>query len=639
MATELGLALANRGHEVHFVTYRQPVRLELLNSNVDTAAAPSSATATTTEHDTWWRDAVTYQVYIRSFADSDGDGLGDVSGIRSRLPYLAELGVDAIWINPWYPSPQADAGYDVSDYRDIDPAFGSLADAEALITDAHVLGLRVLLDIVPNHTSDEHSWFVEALAAGSGSSQRDRYVFRPGSGADGSDPPNDWRSVFGGPAWTRVTEADGTPGEWYLHLFDPKQPDLNWDNPQVRADFEEILRFWFDRGADGFRIDVAHGLVKDPDLPDLDGRDSRSGPEHAESHLLDAVDRPDHPHWDRPGVHQIYREWRVVGDSYNPPKIFVAEAWVAGPRQLAAYLRPDELHTAFDFNFVMAPWNARSLRSTATSSLLAHDQVGAPVMWVLSNHDISRHVTRLGRANARQAKDPLHGPVRTPSDPDLGKRRARAALLLELALPGGVYLYQGEELGLEEVEDLPEDLLQDPTWERSGRTERGRDGCRVPLPWSAAGPSLGFGAASGWLPQPSGWAGADGLSVQAQQEDPASMLSFYRTALHVRRRLTERGVLGAGSAASVQWLEGGDGAEQVGDVLCFHRGPKGAGVLCVVNTGSEPVDLPEGAVMLASGPLIEPDDGAQAQQAQQGNQTGAGQRRRLPGDTAVWLAC
>jgi len=540
----------------------------------------------------WWREAVTYQLYIRSFADANGDGLGDVAGIRSKIPYLAALGVDAIWVNPWYPSPQADAGYDVADYLDIEPAFGTLQEGQALIDEAHAHGIKVLLDIVPNHTSDEHAWFVAALAAGPGSAERDRYIFRPGKGPDGALPPNDWRAVFGGPAWHRVTEPDGTPGEWYLHLFDPKQPDLNWENPEVVQGFLDILRFWFDRGADGFRIDVAHGLLKDPALPDL-GIDEET--------ILGAPDRGDHPHWDLPGVHEIYRGWRALADTYDPPKIYVAEAWVSSPERLAAYLRPDELHTAFDFDFVRAPWDAAELRRTATSSMQAHDGVGAPVMWLLSNHDITRHVSRLGRPQTDRGADPLHG-VHAPTDVALGRRRARAALLLELALPGGVYLYQGEELGLEEVEDLPEELLQDPTWERSGHTERGRDGCRVPLPWTTSGPSLGFGPAQGWLPQPAGWAA---LSAQAQEADRGSMLWFYRDALHLRRRRPE---LGAGDAASVTWLELGD------DVLAFRRG---AGFVCVVNTGSTPVPLPAGEVLLASGTLL---DGA------------------LPPDTAAWLA-
>jgi alpha-glucosidase len=556
-----------------------------------TATAPAADTAATARDGMlWWRGAVTYQLYIRSFADSDGDGLGDVAGIRSRLPYLASLGVDAIWVNPWYPSPQADGGYDVADYRDIDPAFGTLDDAVRLIAEAHRLGLRVLLDIVPNHSSDEHPWFQAALTAGPGSPERARYVFRRGKGPGGTLPPNDWRATFGGPAWDRVTEPDGTPGEWYLHLFDPRQPDLNWDNRQVREEFLDVLRFWFDRGADGFRIDVAHGLVKQAGLPDLG---------HDEEHVLAPPDRSDHPHWDRPQVHDIYREWRAVADSYDPPRVFVAEAWVASHERLAAYLREDELHSAFDFDFVRAPWNAQELRRTATASLQAHDSVGAPVMWVLSNHDLTRHVTRLGRSRVHVLGDRDHS---ERVDLELGRRRARAALLLELALPGGVYLYQGEELGLEEVMDLPEELLQDPTWVRSGYRERGRDGCRVPLPWTTSGPSLGFGPGTPWLPQPAGWSQ---LSVQAQEHDPTSMLSLYRRALRLRRDLP---ALGAGTGQDLRWLDRGT------EVLAFSRQP---GFTCVVNTGAGAVPLPEGKVRVASDRML---DGAE-----------------LPPETAVWL--
>jgi alpha-glucosidase len=547
----------------------------------------------------WWRTAVTYQIYVRSFADGNGDGLGDLAGIRERLPYVASLGVNAIWVNPWYPSPQADGGYDVADYRDIDPAFGTLADAKALIAQAHELGLRVLLDIVPNHTSDEHPWFAAALAAGSGSPERARYVFRPGRGPDGDLPPNDWRSVFGGPAWQRVTEPDGRPGQWYLHLFDVKQPDLNWDDPQVRQEFLDILRFWFDLGADGFRIDVAHGLVKDPALPDL-GLD--------EEVIFGAPDRDDHPHWDRPGVHEVYRDWRKLADSYDPPKVFVAEAWVSSAQRLSAYVRPDELHTAFDFDFVRAGWDAEDLRRTATSSLRAHEGVGAPVMWVLSNHDITRHVSRYGRPNAERSHDPLHGSGNGRTEVAVGRRRARAALLLELALPGGVYLYQGEELGLEEVEDLPDELLQDPTWLRSGHTERGRDGCRVPIPWEAEGPSLGFGSARPWLPQPDGWAQ---LSVQRQEADRASTLWLYRDALELRRELA---ALGRRSVSSLTWLDRG------ADVVAFTREP---GFTLVLNAGVEPVELPAGDVVLASAP--------------DAVMTAADGGRLLTTDGAVWL--
>src|SRR5690606_3990938 len=319
----------------------------------------------TNERADWWRSAVIYQVYIRSFADGSGRGVGDIKGLRSRLSYIRDLGVDALWINPWYPSPMVDGGYDVADYRDIAPEFGTLAEAEALIADAHENGLRILLDIVPNHTSSRHPWFQAALAAGPGSPERARYVFRPGRGPDGSRPPNNWKSTFGGPAWTRVTEPDGSPGEWYLHLFDAGQPDLEWSNPEVRKEFLDILRFWFDRGADGMRIDVAHGMTKHPDLPDL--------PEGEAGELLKPSEIDDHPHWDRDDVHEIYREWRKLADSYDPPRMFIAEAWVNSPQRLVEYVRTGGLHTAFNFDFLRSAWSADALRETITLTLEIFD--------------------------------------------------------------------------------------------------------------------------------------------------------------------------------------------------------------------------------------------------------------------------
>jgi alpha-glucosidase len=539
----------------------------------------------------WWRTAVIYQVYIRSFADGNGDGVGDIAGIRSRLDHLRDLGVDALWINPWYPSPMADGGYDVADYRAVEPVFGTAEEASAMIEEAHARGLRVVLDIVPNHTSDRHAWFQAALAAAPGSPERARYWFRPGRGADGSEPPNDWRSVFGGPAWTRVPD-----GEWYLHLFDSSQPDLNWDHEEVRAEFEQVLRFWFDRGVDGFRIDVANGLVKRPDLPDL-------GPDDEEAVLLPA-DRPDHPHWDRDGVHEIYRAWRRVADSYPEPPVFVAEAWVRSPERLARYLRPDELHTAFNFDYLRAPWDADALRKVIDESLATVATVGAPATWVLSNHDVVRHVSRLGRPLTPGAYSLAHLPPVDTLDRDLGTRRARAAALLMLALPGSAYVYQGDELGLWEVEDLPDEARQDPTWERSGHTEVGRDGCRVPLPWSGTEAPFGFspdGAdAAPWLPQPADFAT---VTAAAQDGDPASMLTLYRDALRLRR---EHPALGDGE---LTWLPADPG------VLAFSRG----GLTCVVNLSNAAVPLPDNTgVLLTSVPLA--GDGL------------------LPADAAAWLA-
>jgi alpha-glucosidase len=550
--------------------------------------------AMTHQQQAWWRDAVVYQLYIRSFADGDGDGIGDIAGIRSRLPYLRDLGVDAIWINPWFPSPMADGGYDVADYRDIDPLFGTLEDADALIAEAHELGIRVMLDIVPNHTSDRHRWFIEALAAGPGTPERLRYLFREGRGPDGSEPPTDWESVFGGPAWTRVTEPDGAAGQWYLHLFAPEQPDLDWSHPEVRSEFESILRFWYERGADGFRIDVAHGLVKDPAFPDLG---SRLRTPHEDD------PRP-HPYWDLDGVHEIYRGWRATADAYGE-RPFVAEVFVTRPDRLARFLRPDELHTAFDFHFIEAGWRADRLRETIDDNLRVLAPVGAPATWVLSNHDQTRHVSRLGRPSAT---GPIAARVGGPAvrvvertDLDLGRRRARAALLLMLALPGCVYLYQGEELGLGEVEDLPDELLQDPAWFRSGKTFRGRDGCRVPLPWSGAAPPFGFGpeGSTPWLPQPGDWAE---LTVAAQTGDPASMLELYRAALRIRRE--HPGFRGE----TLAWRESPRG------VLHFGRSDT---IEVMVNVTDREVAAPAGRrLVLSSVPL---QDG------------------RLPADAAGWF--
>ncbi|MEV6315263.1 glycoside hydrolase family 13 protein [Streptomyces sp. NPDC051776] len=546
----------------------------------------------------WWRRAVIYQVYLRSFADGNGDGIGDLAGLRSRLPYLADLGVDALWLNPWYPSPMADGGYDVADYRDIDPAFGTLTEAEALIAEAHELGLRMVIDLVPNHTSDRHAWFREALGAGPGSAARDRYVFRDGRGDDGELPPNNWRSVFGGPAWTRVLEEDGRPGQWYLHLFAPEQPDLNWDNPKVREEFESVLRFWFDRGIDGVRIDVAHSLVKAPGLPDL-------SPEDLE--VTGSAANTDHPHWDRDEVHEIYRSWRRVADAYAHKPVFVAEAWTGSPERLARYVREDELHTAFNFDYLTCPWRPANLRRVIDASLDALGGVGAPATWVLSNHDVVRHLSRFARP---QPDHPLRAladlsPGDHPADIDLGTRRARAAALLMLALPGGAYVYQGEELGLWEVEDLPEDVLQDPIWARSEHTDRGRDGCRVPLPWSGCSAPFGYSPegtpTSPWLPQPEEW---KSLTAQAQEGDAQSMLALYRRALRIRR--AHSGLRGAG----MTWYSSPES-----EVLSFGRAP---GFRCVVNFSEAAVALPEESrVLLASGPLT---DGL------------------LPTDTAVWLA-
>ena len=536
-----------------------------------------------TDMSMWWETAVVYQVYIRSFADGSGDGVGDITGLRSRLGYLSELGVDAVWINPWYPSPMADAGYDVADYCAIEPSYGTLDQAEAFIAEAHGFGIKVLLDIVPNHTSDHHRWFVAAKHDEPGA--RDRYLFRAGRGTGGQLPPNDWRSVFGGPAWTRLDD-----GWWYLHLFAPGQPDLNWSHPDVRAEFEKVLEFWFDKGVDGFRIDVAHGLVKAEGLPDHGA--AADGVQHNNAH----------PAWDQDGVHDIYRGWRGVANQYVPERIFIAEAWVPSNERLARYLRPDELHTAFQFDFLRAPWRATSLRSVIDDAMAAAASVGAPPTWVLSNHDVPRTVTRYSRSQPDGLVETDWERARWGSevaDHDLGRRRARACVLLQLALPGTAYVYQGEELGLEEVEDLPDEVRQDPTWVQSGFTDVGRDGCRVPLPWSGSVAPYGFSPTSTatWLPQPAHW-GAH--TVSAQQGEPDSFLNLYRSALRARRSWWV-------DAGEVRWLDGDD------SVLRLARG----GAQCWVNTGSDDIELPEGcSILLASHPDVGP--------------------KLLP-DTAVWL--
>ena len=520
----------------------------------------------------WWRDAVIYQVYVRSFADSNGDGIGDLAGVRAKLPYLRDLGVDAMWFTPWYASPMEDGGYDVADYRAIDPAFGTLAEAEDLIGAALELGIRTIIDVVPNHVSDRHPWFQAALAAGPGSPERSRFWFDRGRGANGDEMPTSWPSNFSGPSWTRTTNPDGTPGEWYLHLFSAHQPDLNWNHPDVRREHEEILRFWFDRGVAGVRIDSAALLVKDPALPEIPADPAPGG----------------HPTVDRDELHDIYRTWRTIADAYPGRRILVGEIWLADMERFARYLRPDELHTAFNFDFLGRPWDAASLRASIDSTIAAHAPVGAASTWVLSNHDVTRPVTRLGRVDSSFAfASKRHG---TPTDLDLGRRRARAAALLSAALPGSLYIYQGDELGLDEVDDLPVDRLRDPMYFRSGGADPGRDGCRVPLPWSGTRPPFGFSppAASGepWLPQPARWSA---ITVEAEDSEPDSMLNLYRAALRIRR--SERG-LGDGP---MTWLPSDD------DVLAFRRGER---FVCVTNLSTAAVALPPHAeILLASADL------------------------------------
>ncbi|WP_298457214.1 glycoside hydrolase family 13 protein [uncultured Cellulomonas sp.] len=562
----------------------------------------------------WWRHAVIYQIYPRSFADASGDGIGDLPGITARLDHLAALGVDAVWLSPFYTSPQADAGYDVADYRDVDPLFGTLADFDALLERAHGLGLRVIVDLVPNHTSDEHAWFRAAMAAGPGSAERERYMFREGAGEDGSLPPNNWTSVFGGPAWTRVED-----GQWYLHLFDTRQPDLNWEHPEVRSEFEAVLRFWLDKGVDGFRIDVAHGMVKEQGLPDWDGTVAMvEGTEEAPGDHGDADAVADQdgagastgagnrgPMFDQEGVHEIYRAWNRVLATYDGDRALVAEAWVEPLTRLARYVRPDEMHQAFNFSYLTTRWDAAALRRVVTASLEASDGVGAPTTWVLSNHDVVRHTSRLGLADAGSRPKGIGHDDEQP-DEALGLRRGRAATLLTLGLPGSAYLYQGEELGLPEHTALDDDLRQDPAWFRSGHAERGRDGCRVPLPWAAQRPGFGFSPTGAtWLPQPASWAA---YAADAQDGVPGSTLETYRTALRVRRELD----LGTGSLA---WVDGLEGADPSQVVALVNRD-----VLVVTNLGDTPVRLPAGVQVLVASAAVDAD----------------GETVLVPTDVTVW---
>ncbi len=526
----------------------------------------------------WWRHAIVYEIYVRSFADSTGDGVGDLAGITDRLPYLRDLGVDAVWLTPFYSSPQHDHGYDVADYLDVDPLFGTLADADTLIATAHDLGLRVIVDLVPNHTSSDHPWFQKALAAEPGSPERDRYMFRTGRGPAAEEPPNNWGSMFGGPAWTRVEGTD----QWYLHLFDPTQPDLNWRNPEVGAMFLDVLRFWLDRGVDGFRVDVAHGLVKDAGLRDQVVSEGELqeflGEVEALEHRGETMIDPhvaDEPMWDQPEVHEVYRVWHGLLAEYDGDRMAVAESWTRTPQATARYVRSDELHQAFNFDWLLSGWSAPAFAEVIESTLPAMSEVGGAATWVLSNHDVPRHATRYGGGT-------------------VGRARARAATLVSLALPGSAYLYQGEELGLEDVEVAHADR-QDPAALRTGQP--GRDGCRVPLPWSGAAPPYGFGPGSGqpWIPQPGDWVQH---TVEAQSQDPDSTLAFYRRALQARR---------VHARDEVEELE----VRVEGDVLHLRRGS----LAVAINCGNDEVALPDGELLLASGPLTE----------------------ALPPDTAVWL--
>lgn len=559
------------------------------------AAPPDESTTVdrSSSHDRsdadWWRAAVVYQVYPRSFADSDGDGVGDLAGVTSRIGYLSDLGVDAIWLTPFYPSALADGGYDVDDHRAVDPRLGTLADFDALVDHAHTAGIRVVVDIVPNHSSDRHEFFRQALATPAGSPERSRYVFRDGLGPDRTEPPSRWQSLFGGPAWQAVGD-----GQFYLHLFAPEQPDFDWSNPDVHEEFVRTLRFWADRGVDGFRIDVAHGLAKDlteplPDIAVLEGALRADGT---------------HPLWDRDAVHDIYAEWRQVFDEYDPPRTAVAEAWVH-PDRRGRYASAEGLGQAFNFDLLEAPFDAASFQAVIEHNLDEAARTGSSDTWVLSNHDVVRHATRYGLPSA--LTEPAQGAQQwlvdgggeLPLDRALGLARARAATMLLLALPGSVYLYQGEELGLHEVASIPDADRQDPTFARKRGIDVGRDGCRVPLPWTRGGPSFGFGTGGAHLPQPAWFAD---FSVQAQQSDPASTLTLYRHLLALRRQPHAGGPL--------TWLAAPPSA------VHFRRA---GGLESFTNFGGDSLPAPAGRVIASSGT----------------GRTGA--TTAVPPDTTVWL--
>lgn len=533
------------------------------------------------QHIPWWQVAVIYQVYPRSFADADADGMGDLRGVASKLGYLKNLGVDAVWLSPFYKSPQADAGYDVADYRQIDPLFGTLADFDDMLARAHAQDIRIIVDLVPNHTSDEHVWFQEALAAAPGSAERDRYIFREGKGPNGDQEPNNWQSLFGGPAWTRTVNDDGTPGQWYLHLFDVKQPDLNWDNDDVHAEMRDVLRFWLDRGVDGFRVDVAHGMIKAEGLPDWSEKVS----------MVQGTEQPavkeTPPYFDQEGVHAIYEEWNAVLAEYDGDRMMVAEAWVEPMERIFRYVRAGEMQQAFNFGFLLAGWNAQNIVENVTETLAAAAAVGAPPTWVLSNHDTVRHCSRFGLADPTTFPKGIAAQDEQP-DEALGAARGRAAAMVMLALPGSAYIYQGDELTLPEHTTLPDEYRQDPSFFRTNGVERGRDGCRIPLPWAAGTPGLGFSrtvddgdapataGASPWLPQPESYSR---YAADQQVGVAGSAFELYRSMLALR---AER-ELGRGR---LEWAPQNDPAQ---GVLSYTNGE----LQVVANMGTEPVVIPD----------------------------------------------
>jgi alpha-glucosidase len=527
----------------------------------------------------WWRQAVVYQIYPRSFADANGDGIGDLVGITSRVPYLKQLGVDAVWMSPFYPSELADGGYDVADYRNIDPRIGTLEEFDKLIDAMHAAGIRVFVDIVPNHSSDQHEWFQAALKAPKGSPERDRYIFRDGKGEHGEIRPSELASHFGPTGWTRITEPDGTPGQWYMHLFAKEQPDFNWDNQEVRDDFLKTLRFWSDRGVDGFRVDVAHALTKNLKDGHLPARMSFD----LEVMKNDGTDDL----FDRDEVHEIYKTWRNVFNEYQPPRVAVAEAWVHANRR-ARYASTEGLGQSFSFDLAFTPWNIKKFKSTIDYNLKSSAETGSSNTWVFSNHDVIRHATRFGLTEEALKNLPKWFRSKNREDAinkELGLARARAATMLILALPGSTYLYQGEELGLQEPLNIPSDQMQDPQWFRS-EGSISRDGCRVPMPWTPDGPSFGFGPGGAHLPQPEWF---KDWNVQSESGVEGSTLEMYRAALKLRHELQ--------TEEQLKWVWHFNK-----NVLNFKR-PNGW--QSITNFGAKPAKLPKGKVLLSSAPIVD----------------------------------
>ena len=518
----------------------------------------------------WWRSAVIYQIYPRSFADGNGDGMGDLRGVEANLDALKELGVDAVWFSPFMTSPQKDAGYDVSNYKDIDPLFGTLQDFDSVLAKAHSLGIRVIVDLVPNHCSEEHPLFKAAVAAGKGSKERELFHFRDGQGDNGELPPNNWQSVFGGPTWTQVAD-----GQWYLHIFDSSQPDWNWENPAVKEFFDGVFRFWLDRGVDGFRVDVAHALIKEPGLPDVEeASSSMTGSDEA------PAEEKQHPHWGQDGVHEIIRDWRKIIDEYDD-RAMAAEAWILPLSKMAKWVRPDEYHQAFNFAYLEGKWNATALHKVVDESLYEFGKVGAPSTWVLSNHDVIRHSTRLSYDQVPKQGDGI-GPNYPQPDEALGLRRGRAASAFMLGLPGSSYIYQGEELGLPEHTTLAPEVRQDPTFFRTKGERVGRDGCRVPIPWDAEAPAFGFNdTGKAWLPQPANFRS---YARNQQRGVAGSTLELYKRLLAVRKELD----LGNGA---LTWHE--DLCDE--DTLAYENN----GVLVVANFNGT-VSLPAGELLVTT---------------------------------------